>query len=385
MIDFSSGYSYAEILAAMLGQVDDSLDKRQGSLIQTALGPGAWYLEGMMMDLSKIQQNAYVLTAQGEALDLGVANRGLTRKPATAAVRRGTFNVAIPSGSEFKTINGSDSVVFISGEMLSGDFGVYVYEMTCETPGEIGNSYSGDLLPITAIAGLTTATIGEIITVGAEEESDNALKTRYVESFTTAPYGGNMSEYRQAILAIPGVGGVQVYGANAYNGGGTVLCSIISDEYGAASSALVATVQETICPYEADTSNPSPNGYGIAPIGAAVTITSATELPINITADIDFLGNVENGIATYGDEIKAAIGEYITTVAQDWGKQIQAHQVAYPVTVYVARIIYAILSVDAVANVRNVTLNGGTTDLSLTESAALQQVPVLGEVTLNEY
>ena len=337
------------------------------------------------MDLSKIQQNAYVLTAQGEALDLGVANRGLTRKPATAAVRRGTFNVAIPSGSEFKTINGSDSVVFISGEMISGDFGVYVYEMTCQTPGEIGNSYSGALLPITAIAGLTTATIGEIITVGAEEESDNALKTRYVESFTTAPYGGNMSEYRQAILAIPGVGGVQVYGANAYNGGGTVLCSIISDEYGAASSALVATVQETICPYEADTSNPSPNGYGIAPIGAAVKIVSATELPINITADIDFLGNVENGIATYGDEIKAAIGEYITTVAQDWGKQIQAHQVSYPVTVYIARIIYAILSVDAVANVRNVTLNGGTTDLNLTESAALQQVPVLGEVTLNEY
>lgn len=385
MIDFSTGYSYAEILAAMLGEVDDSLDKRQGSLIQTALGPGAWYLEGLIMDLAKVQQNAYVLTAQGEALDLGVANRGLTRKPATAAVRRGTFNVAIPSGSEFKTINGSDSVVFVSGTMISGDFGVYVYEMTCQTPGEIGNSYSGDLLPITAIAGLTTATIGEIITVGAEEESDNALKTRYVESFTTAPYGGNMSEYRQAILAIPGVGGVQVYGANAYNGGGTVLCSIISDEYGAASSALVATVQETICPYEADTSNPSPNGYGIAPIGAAVKIVSATELQINITADIDFLGNIENGIATYGDEIKAAIGEYITTVAQDWGKQIQAHQVSYPVTVYIARIIYAILSVDAVANVQNVTLNGATTDLSLTESAALQQVPVLGEVTLNEY
>ena len=112
---------------------------------------------------------------------------------------------------------------------------------------------------------------------------------------------------------------------------------------------------------------------------------SATELPINITADIDFLGNVENGLATYEDEIKAAIGEYITSVAENWGKQIQAHQVSYPVTVYIARIIYAILSVDAVANVRNVTLNGGTTDLTLTESAALQQVPVLGEVVLNEY
>lgn len=385
MIDFSTGYSYAEILAAMLGQVDDSLDKRQGSLIQTALGPGAWYLEGLIMDIAHIQQNAYVLTAQGEALDLGVANRGLTRKAATAAVRQGIFNVPIPTGSEFKTINGTDSVVFVSGDMISGDFGTYIYEMTCETPGEIGNSYSGDLLPITAIAGLTTATIGEIITVGTEEETDNALKQRYIESFTTAPYGGNMSEYRQAILAVPGVGGVQVYGANAYQGGGTVLCSIISDEYGAASSALVSTVQEIICPFEEGTSAPSPNGYGIAPIGAAVTIVSATELPINISADIDFLGNVENGLATYEDDIKAAIGEYITSVAENWGKQIQAHQVSYPVTVYIARIIYAILSVDAVANVRNVTLNGGTTDLTLTESAALQQVPVLGEVNLNEY
>lgn len=385
MIDFSSGYSYAEILAAMLGQVDDSLDKRQGSLIQTALGPGAWYLEGMIMDIAKIQQNAYVLTAQGEALDLGVANRGLTRKPATAAVRRGTFNVAIPSGSEFKTINGSDSVVFVSGTMISGDFGVYVYEMTCQTPGEIGNSYSGDLLPITAIAGLTTATIGEIITVGAEEESDNALKTRYVESFTTAPYGGNMSEYRQAILAIPGVGGVQVYGANAYNGGGTVLCSIISDEYGAASSALVATVQEAICPFEEGTSTPSPNGYGIAPIGAAVTITSATELPINISASVRFNANVENGLATYEAEIEDAINAYIQSVAQEWGKESQTHQVSYPVTVYIARVIYAILSVPAVANVTNLTINGGTVDLELTETAALQQVPVMGEVTLNEY
>ena len=37
MIDFSSGYSYREILDAMLDQVDNGLDKREGSLIQTAI------------------------------------------------------------------------------------------------------------------------------------------------------------------------------------------------------------------------------------------------------------------------------------------------------------------------------------------------------------
>ena len=288
MIDFSSGYTYAEILAAMLGQVDNGLDKRQGSLIQTALGPGAWYLEGLTMELADIQQNAYVLTAQGEALDLGVANRGLTRKAATAAVRKGTFNVTIPNGSVFRTINGNDSVAFISGDLISSDENVYVYSMTCETAGEIGNSYTGNILPVSAIAGLTTATIGEIITEGAEEESDNALKERYIESFGAVPYGGNISEYRQAILAIPGVGGVQIYPANQYNGGGTTLCSIMNDEYKPASSALVATVQNAICPFEVGTSTPSPNGYGIAPIGAAVTITSGTGLTLNIEANIRY-------------------------------------------------------------------------------------------------
>ena len=45
MIDFS-GYTYAEILQQMLDRVDNSLDKREGSLIQTAIAPGAWYREG---------------------------------------------------------------------------------------------------------------------------------------------------------------------------------------------------------------------------------------------------------------------------------------------------------------------------------------------------
>ena len=384
MIDFTTNKSYADILAAMLSQVDNSLDKRQGSLIQTALGPGAWYLEGLYMDLANLQKNAYVLTAQGEALDLGVANRGLTRKPATAAVRQGIFNAPVAAGSVFKTINGADSVNFTSGDQISAEGGVYRYEMTCDTVGIIGNSYSGPIMPITAIPGLTSAQIGEIITEGTEEETDNALKERYVESFGAVPYGGNISEYRQAILAIPGVGGVQIYPANAYNGGGTTLCSIIDDDFGPASAALVETVQEAICPFEVNTSTPSPNGYGIAPIGAAVTITSASALAINITANIRFNSNVENGLATYTDDIKAAISEYITSVAKEWGKALVAHQISYPVTVYVARIIYAILSVSAVANVTNLTVNGGSTDLSLTETSALQQVPVLGEVVLNE-
>lgn len=382
MIDFSTGYSYMEILDAMLGEVSDTLDKREGSLIQTALGPLAWYLEGLALTLAQVQRAAYAETAEGEDLDLLAATRGLTRRAAVAAVRQGTFNVAIPEGSLFRTV-GDDSVLFMSGEQISTSGGLYVYSMTCQTAGVIGNSYSGQLIPVTAIAGLSTATLGTIITEGADQESDAALRTRYMATFDTAPYGGNISEYRQAILAIPGVGAVQVYPANLYQGGGTCLCSIVDADYGPASAGLVKTVQDAICPPEDGGTDPSPHGYGIAPIGAAVTIRSATQLTLDISCDIVFASSVEDGVNTYRDEIEAAIAAYIRTVAQSWGNALVGNTISYPVTVYASRIVYAILSIPEVVSVANLTINGSSGDVTLTETAALQQVPVLGEVTLN--
>lgn len=383
MIDFSTGYSYREVLDAMLGEVSDTLDKREGSLIQTALGPLAWYLEGLALKLAQVQRAAYAETAEGEDLDLLAATRGLTRRAAVAAVRQGSFNVAIPEGSLFRTVNGDSSVLFASGEQISTSGSLYVYRMTCQTPGVIGNSYSGNITPVTAIAGLTTAVLGTIITEGADQESDNALRARYVASFDTAPYGGNISEYRQAILTIPGVGAVQVYPANQYHGGGTALCSIVNADFGPASSGLVEAIQGIICPPEDGETAPSPNGYGIAPIGAAVDIVSATAVTINVSCRIIFASGVEDGLASYGDEIRAAVAEYIHSVAEDWGKALVSNRITYPVTVYASRIIYAILTIPEVASVADLTINGAAGDLALTETAALQQVPVLGEVTLN--
>ncbi len=115
----------------------------------------------------------------GESLDLIIQERGLKRKLAVPAVRKGTFDVPVLSGSHFKTINGPDSVIFTAGELLSEREGGYVYAMTCQVPGTIGNSYVGPLLPITAISGLTSALLGDILTAGTADEEDDALRARY--------------------------------------------------------------------------------------------------------------------------------------------------------------------------------------------------------------
>lgn len=380
MIDFS-GYTKAQIERDMLAQVDPSLDTRQGSMIQTALGPVAWYLEGLYMVLSQIQQNSNPSTAVGEALELLTAARNVNRTQARAAVRRGTFNVEIPTGSQFRTINGADSLVFTSGNLISSSDGSYVYQLTCNTPGSAGNSYTGALLPVTAIAGLTSATIGAVITAGTDEEADDSLRNRYFLSFDTPAFGGNISSYRQTILALDGVGAVQVY--PAWNGGGTVLCSILGDDLKPALPATVQEVQNYICPPEDGEASPSPNGYGMAPIGAAVTITTGTELSLDITCDIEFAESVQNGVETYQQEIEQKIQEYIDQVNSDWGNPLISQAVSYPLTVYVSRISYAILQIPAVINVTNVKINGSSADLRLTETAQLQQVAALGEVVIN--
>lgn len=380
MIDFS-GYTNAYIQQQMLTQVDDSIDKREGSIIQTAIGPVAWFLEGLFLMLDQIQKNAYASTAVGESLDYIVAERGLTRKAAVAAVRQGTFNMAIPEGSAFRTIDGNASVIFTSGALISSG-STYVYEMTCTTAGTAGNSYTGNILPITAISGLTLATIGEIITEGTDEETDTALRARYFETFDAQAFGGNIAAYRQAILAIEGVGAVQVY--PAYNGGGTVLCSILDSNYTPATETLVGAVQAVICPSEEGQVEPSANGYGMAPIGAACKITTATNLTLNMSMTVSFDASVTNGVATYQTAIEDAINGYIRSVCETWGNPLSGQQVSYPVNIYVSRIITAILTaVPAVVNVTNITINGAAGDLALTETAQLQQIPSLGTVTIN--
>ena len=380
MIDFS-GYTREAIQEDMLDQVPDNLDKRQGSMIQTAIGPVAWYLEGLYMTLNQVQQNAYADTAVGQALDYICAERGVYRNQAIPAVRQGTFNVEIPAGSTFKTINGANSVIFVSGDQVQGEGqeGQYVYRMTCQVPGEIGNSYSGNILPITAISGLTSAVIGKILVSGTEEETDGSLRARYKASFQSVSFGGNIAAYRSAILAIAGVGAVQVY--PAWQGGGTVLCSILDAQLTPAEPGLIEQVQNTICPPEDGESDPSANGYGMAPIGAAVTITTATALTLNITCDIQFTSGAD--APTYQQQIEDKIQEYLDTVCATWGNALTSQKVEYNVDVYISRIIAAILTIDQVVNVTNLQINGAASDLSLTETSALQQIPALGTVVIN--
>ena len=372
MIDLS-GQTYANLRSAMLAQIPPSYDLRDTAPIPTAISPAAYVLAGFYLTLNNVQQQAFIQTAVGQALDDLAVLGGLTRYPASAAVRLGVFNADVPLGSRFSTINGANSINFVVTSQVADE--VYQYQLTAETPGTIGNEYTGPILPITTIPNLTSAQITDILIPGDDKETDDALRARLITALNDRPFGGNIAAYRENILAIDGVGAVQVY--PTWNGGGTVACSILGSDWLPASEALVESVQNAI--------DPPPNqglGLGLAPIGAQVTITAPTEVTVNVAATVTLAAGYS--LEQVQPLAEASVEAYLLEVRQGWGTQLGTTSVEYQANVYLARVLSAIVGTTGVVNATGVTLNGGTSDLILTETGASQQVPVAGTVTLNE-
>ncbi len=368
MIDFTSK-TYRNLLRAQLDRVPDSLDKREGSLIQTAIGAGAYALEEFYLELDQVQRGAYLQTAVGQDLDYLAVLANVRRYPASAAVRLGVFNVDVPLGSRFSTIDGAESVNFEAVERV----GPGQYRMLCETPGTIGHRYTGPILPITYIQGLTSAQLTDILVAGDDEEDDESLRRRAIDALTEQPFGGNVADYKRVVLAIDGVGGLQVY--PHWQGGGTVKLSVLGADWMPASAELVETVQNTV--------DPPPDqglGYGTAPIGATVTVTA----PEAVTVDVSAALSVGGGYTL--DQLRPllveAVEAYLLSIRQDWDTPETSGRTNYASWVYAARVTAAMLSVRGVINVTDLTLNRKAEDLALSETGELQQVPVLGEVEL---
>lgn len=377
MIDFTQD-TYQNLRQEMLDRVPDTYDKRDTAPIPTAISPAAYALAGFYLSLDQVQRAAFIQTAVGESLDLLAVIGGLTRYPASAAVRLGVFNAAVPIGSRFSTINGTNSINFAvtaAATVEEPEEGFTYYQLTAETAGTIGNEYTGPILPITTIPGLTSAQITDILVPGDDTETDDAFRERLIEALNDRPFGGNIADYRQNVLAIDGVGGVQVY--PTWNGGGTVKLSVLGADFLPASPTLVENVQNAI--------DPPPNqglGLGLAPIGAKVTVVAPTELTVNVSATL--MLSAGYAIGQVQEPVEQAIEAYLLSVRQEWDTNTSSTAVSYAADVYVARITAAIVGVTGVVNATNVQLNGGTEDLILTETGETQQVPVLGTVTLSE-
>lgn len=376
-------YTYEYLMGLALSFVPDDRDKRQGSVIYDALAPFCQVLAAGAIELRQFYTQTYAVTATGEDLDNRVAEQGITRFAATYAVRKISVAdeegnpVALPLGARFSTVSNTNPVNYtVTAQYVEN--GITVpgsYEATCEELGVVGNEYSGNLINITFIQGLASATMTSTLVPARDQETDEELRERYFDTLNQKAFGGNIADYRAKVMELAGVGAVQIY--PVWNGGGTVKLSIVDPTYGPCSPEFIAFVQKEIDPENAQ--GEQGTGIGIAPIGHKVTVVTPDEVTINVTANIVLgtnytLGQVET-------PIKEAVASYIQSLRQSWADATDLNE--YSCDVFVSRVSATIVNVPGVSNVTSVTLNGVAQDIELTQTGQIQQLPKLGEVVLN--
>lgn len=333
--------TYEELLRTMLDRVPGNVDKREGSIIYDALAPCAYFLMQQNFQLENYLDLVFPDTAVGEYLDRAVAAFGVTRKPASAAIRKMETSGTVPIGSRW----GIASLVYvIISEITPGS----EYEVECETYGDIGNQYSGSVQPISNITGVT-AELTYIITAGADEETDEALRERFLQKVRLPATSGNAYHYKLWALEVSGVGDAKVFPLD--NGPGTVTVLIVDSE-----KSIDASLESTVAEYIET----------VRPIGANVTIDSPVSTAVNVSASVTL-----DGSKTRDDVLQAFKTALVLYLK---GLVFVDYRVSY------ARIGSLLLATEGVQDYDNLLLNGAMANVIVAEKA----IPIMGIVDFSE-
>ena len=346
--------TYENILDRSLARVASDVDKREGSVIMNAIAPVSAEHADVYIQLGNIVNNGYADTAVRDFLILRCKERGIIPYEATKATLKGKFNMEIPIGSRFNL----NELNYVATAFMESADGYFYYQMECETEGTNGNKFFGELSSIEYIDKDLTGELTELLIPAEDEEDTEALRTRYLNSFDSNPFGGNKQDYVEKTDALDGVGGTVVI--PVWNGGGTVKLIIINSDFGVASSTLVKTVQEAIDP------DPQGTGSGIAPIGHTVTVVSAVGKTVSIKSRITLNDGYQwSQVKPKAEETLEA---YFLEMRKNWEKG--------NLVVRISQIENRLLNLDGILDVADTQLNDVASNLAL----AQEEIPLLGGV-----
>lgn len=347
--------TYEMILRRMMEAVNTkypNLDDREGSIIFNALAPAAAELAIAYIELDNIRKESFVDTASREYILLGCKQMGINTEQfdASAGTFKGEFNVEVSIGSRWNCDLFNYTVTEYIGKNSNN---YYEYKLLCESTGTDANNQTGTLTPITeAPNGLSYCELTECLIEGENEKTDDEIRRTYYEYVNSSVSDGNVAQYQRWCNEYEGIGNHKII--PLWNGPNTVKVSILSASNRKASNEFIEEVQTYFDP------GIEGMGNGIAPIGAFVTVDTASEVPINVSATISMKSGYSDTTA-----IDLELEKFFSEIAYE------KSQVSY------MTVGARILAVDGVEFITNLTLNGGTTDINLTT----YQIPTLGTTT----
>ena len=263
--------TYENIKQRILDNIKLDIDKREGSFTQNLISPLSQELTKFYIEQEDLVNMAFIRNGFFNYLDLKCEEYGIYRKEGTKAVGEVVFvgdnGTSIVNGTTL-SCDGLYYVVLNDADIVNNQAELVVEAL------EVGKQYN--LLANTklslaeAINGVSDIYVKESFKNGTDIEADEELRDRYFETIKKSYTSGNIAHYEQWSTEVSGVGLCKVYPLK--NGNGTVEIVITDSNMLGASSELIESVKANI--------------EEKRPIGANVSVVSATEKAINITANI---------------------------------------------------------------------------------------------------
>lgn len=399
--------TYEALLKRALARVPTGIDKREGSMVMNGVAPSMAEIAQLYIGLDFVFTATYLATAPREYLIKRAADRNMAPYPASAAVFRAEFNIEVPEGTRFSC---EDLNFVVTCPAIEEDPpGEWVAQrVTCETAGAAANSYSGTLIPIEYVNGLTHAELVSVLIPGDDDEETEVFRKRVLDSFHSLAFGGNQADYVEKVTAMDGVKAVKVHpvwnsdiepaslipdetvqawytnavatltGSAAqwltavYTAalnkkltvGGTVKLVLMASNNAAPTETLIDTVQTAVDPIQN-----AGEGLGLAPIGHVVNVTGVTPESVNITLNLTYAtGWNWDAVKSY---VESVIDEYFEELAGTWASSDY-------LTVRISQIESRILSGCAamITDIGGTKINGKEENLVLDADS----IPVRGDV-----
>lgn len=328
-----------------------NVDTREGSMIFNAVAPQAMEVANLYWQLDNIRNEGFIGTASRYGIlekckELGI---DITIYDAKYGVFKGEFNIQVPIGSRWNCDIYNYSVV----SFIEQSGSIYKYRLKCETIGTAPNGVFGTLTPITDYpAGLTSSVLTEVIVEGENETSDEKIVEAFFNQINGTSTDGNKAQYQRWADEYNGIGNSKIF--PLWNGDNTVKVSILSVSNSIASTELIKEFQDYLDP------NSTGMGDGVAPIGAIVTVTTATEKKINISAQV-----VLRSGYTSTELISSDVSKFLSTLA--YSKSVVNYMSVGAV----------VLACEAVESVSNLLIDNDIEDIPLGD----EEVPTLGNAT----
>ena len=398
--------TYEVLVKSALSRVSNDIDKREGSMVFNGVAPSMAELAQLFIGLDFVFKATYLLTAPREYLIKRASDRNMAPKPASPAVFRAECNIEVPLGTRFSC---EDINFVVTARMEEADTEDAVsHEVTCEKAGALGNGYTGHLIPVEYVNGLTRAELVELLVPGEDDEETEAFRQRVLDSFQSQAFGGNQADYKEKVLALPGVSAVKVHPVwnkhlapstlipNAevtewleavvgtlepavaawltavYTAaknklltvGGTVKLVLLAAGNTAPTETLIDEVQTVVDPTEN-----AGEGLGLAPIGHVVHVTGVTPEPVNLTLNLTYAPGWD--WAAVRSYVENTVDAYLAELTGQWSSSDF-------LTVRISQIESRILSTcpTMVTDIGGTKINGKEENLALGPDS----IPVRGSV-----